>query len=906
MNRALCKSLRQQIAVLVERRSSRSAAARRCSFILISAILALVTAADSPAWGKGLPQAAPGDVGMSADHLQRIDQVVSEGLDAKRMPGCVVAVGRQGKLVYLKAYGFRQVKPTKVPMTVDTVFDLASLTKPVATATSIMKLVENGRIRLHDRVADHLPEFGQNGKQNVRVIQLLTHQGGLLPDNSLKDYLDGEEEAWKKIYALNLQTEPGSRFIYTDVGFMVLGEIVHRVSGSDLHDFSRTQIFLPLGMNETGFLPPDELKQRAAVTEQRDKHWMQGEVHDPRAFYLGGIAGHAGLFSTAADLAVYANMMLGRGKHGNCRVLAPRTVTTMTRPYTVSSGMRGLGWDKRSGYSSNRGELFTDSAFGHGGFTGTAMWMDPELDLFVIFLSNRVHPNGKGSVNSLAGRIGTIAAASITDLTNQSASTASDYSDVICGIDVLVRDQFKLFSGKRVGLITNQTGISKTGEKTAQILQTASQVNLTALFSPEHGLDGKLDVAHIADSNDDATGLKVFSLYGETRKPTAESLRDVDILAYDIQDIGTRFYTYISTMKLAMESAAENDVQFVVLDRPNPIGGVSVAGPVLDEGRESFVACHALPVRHGMTVGELARLLKHELQLDVELHIVECEGWRRDQFFDQTGLVWINPSPNMRSPTQALLYPGLGLLETTNLSVGRGTDSPFEFLGAPWLDSQKLAKELNAAKLPGVTFVPVQFTPTSSKFAGQLCNGIRVVITDRRHFEPMLTGWEVARQLRTLFPNNWEIGAYDRLLGSKEVLAAVKAGRNARNRRDLRWPIDQVSRPTCTLPTLRLSRVEPGAVAGTSRRRFHASLPGRGGRCRDEQHGGHRPPPITTGPSGPTQHHRCWEGDRLVQNDAATGTRLLPQDPRGPGSTIVAFPLGHPATQHRCRFGNGR
>ncbi len=247
--------------------------------------------------------------------------------------------------------------------------------------------------------------------------------------------------------------------------------------------------------------------------------------------------------------------------------------------------MRGLGWDKRTGYSSNRGELYTDSAFGHGGFTGTAMWIDPELDLFVIFLSNRVHPDGKGSVNSLAGRIGTIAAASIVDVLQPSTSQVSAGSgDVLCGIDVLVREQFKLLEGKRVGLITNQTGVTRNGEKTARVLQDASQVKLTALFSPEHGLEGRLDVAHIDDSQDGNTGLKVFSLYGDTKAPTPESLENLDVLVFDIQDIGTRFYTYISTMGLAMQAAAASGVEFVVLDRPNPINGVTVAGPVLDPG----------------------------------------------------------------------------------------------------------------------------------------------------------------------------------------------------------------------------------------------------------------------------------------------------------------------------------
>lgn len=360
-----------------------------------------------------LPHARPEEAGMDGRQLEYIDAVVAEGLENRRMPGCVVLVGRHGKVVFLKAYGDRQIEPEREPMTTETVFDLASLTKPIATATSIMRLVEQGKLRLSDRVADHLPEFGQNGKQRITVLHLLTHQGGLIADNPLGDYADGPEEAMRRIDALTPLAEPGERFIYSDVGFITLGRLVEKLSGQPLADVTRTQIFAPLGMTETGYLPDESLRKRAAPTEERDGHAMRGEVHDPRAYHLGGVAGHAGLFSTAENLAIYAQMLLGGGTYEGMRILGPRTVAVMTTPVETPGGLRGLGWDMRTGYSSNRGELFSDRAFGHGGFTGTALWIDPQLDLFVIFLSNRVHPDGKGSVNPLAGRIGTIAAAAI-------------------------------------------------------------------------------------------------------------------------------------------------------------------------------------------------------------------------------------------------------------------------------------------------------------------------------------------------------------------------------------------------------------------------------------------------------------------------------------------------------------
>ncbi len=348
---------------------------------------------------------------------------------------------------------------------------------------------------------------------------------------------------------------------------------------------------------------------------------------------------------------------------------------------------------------------------------------------------------------------------------------------VLSGIDVLKRDHFSALAGRNVGLITNQTGIDRSGISNIQLLHQASAVNFVALFSPEHGLLGKLDIENITDSMDATTGVKVFSLYGNTRIPSTEMLQGIDTLVFDIQDIGTRFYTYISTMGEAMRAAADHDIRFVVLDRPNPINGINVAGPVLDEGRQSFVGFHRLPVRHGMTVGELALMFRTELQLDLDLQIIAIEGWKRADYFDVTGLKWVNPSPNIRNLTEAILYTGIGLLETTNISVGRGTDTPFELLGAPWIDGERLALALNRIDLPGINFTPVSFTPDASKFAGELCNGVTFTITDRSQFDSVRTGLEIALTLRGLWKQDWEVDAIDRLLGNEAVLDAIRLGR---------------------------------------------------------------------------------------------------------------------------------
>ncbi len=743
-------------------------------------------------WGQApsdLNPLPPQQAGMDPRPLERIAPLVRRWIDQGQMAGAVVAVGRRDGVVYLKAFGHRRIKPSAQKMTPQTLFDLASLTKPVATATSVMILVEQGEVRLHDPVARYLPEFAQNGKHQVKVLDLLLHQGGLVADNPLSHFRHGPQRAFEHIMALKLLDPPGKRFRYSDVGFLVLGYLVERVSGQPLDQFARKHIFEPLGMHRTMFNPPGELRPLAAATEQREGRWLQGEVHDPRAALLGGVAGHAGLFSTAEDLARFAQMMLQHGQRNGRRVLAPRTVEVMTRPRRVSAGWRALGWDVQSPYSSNRGELMSSQAFGHGGFTGTAMWIDPGLDLFVIFLSNRLHPDGQGRVNTLAGRIGTLAAAAVlekpspkqnsTQENSPCKASASLVQEVWCGIDSLAEQNMKPLWGKRVGLITNHTGRDRLGRSTAMLFHRHPRVRLVALFSPEHGLHGKLDVPQIADTQDPQTGLKVFSLYGRTRKPTPEMLRGIDVLVFDIQDIGTRFYTYISTMKLAMEAAWESGVEFVVLDRPNPLGGEVVAGPVLDPGRESFVGCHPLPVRHGMTAGELALMFRQEQKWhSLRLQVIRMKNWRRRMYWDQTLLTWINPSPNMRSPHQALLYPGIGLLETTNLSVGRGTDTPFELIGAPWLPGRQLAQYLSRRNHPGLGFVPVRFTPKSSRYQGQECSGVRFLILDRRCVEPIRLGLDIAWWLRRHCGKHWDTKRLGVLLGDAWTEQAILQNRS--------------------------------------------------------------------------------------------------------------------------------
>jgi len=790
-----------------------------------------------PVWTVALPTRSPSSslrtvkpatVSVSAQQLGAIDGEVNREIAQHHLPGAVVLVARNGGVVWRKAYGSRAVEPAREAMTVDTVFDLASLTKIVATATSIMILVERGKVRLSDPLSNYIPEIKNDGRERVTLELLLTHRAGYAPDFDLKDRWSGYDQAIKRLIQEPLRNPPGAKFVYSDINYIALGEVVSRVSGMSLDQFARQNIFLPLGMRNTGFRPPANLRNRIAPTEQRrgqlsylgDKpqdseadadKWLRGEVHDPTSYRMGGVAGHAGLFSTADDLAIYCQMILNGGEYKGVRILAPLSVAEMTRPRLVTENgwTRGLGWDINSSFSTNRGDLFPLGSFGHTGFTGTSFWIDPASKMFVVFLSNRVHPDGKGDVAALRGRVASIAAGAVTDLavvsrarlelsqyyqgmTNDLARfTASreqalamavginaPSAQVLTGIDVLVRDNFKQLAGLRIGLITNQTGRDRSGRSTIDVLHNAPNVKLVALFSPEHGIRGLAD-EKVSDSKDEKTGLPIFSLYGDTRRPKPEQLKDLDALVFDIQDIGTRFYTYMSTLGYVMEEAPKARLPVFVLDRPNPIGGVEVEGPIADADKLSMISYHRIPVRHGMTIGELAKLFNEDRKLGCDLRVIEMAGWRRAMWLDETNLLWVNPSPNMRSLNEATLYPGIGLLETTNVSVGRGTDTPFELVGAPWIDGQQLASYLNSQRIAGVRFVPVRFTPTTSVFKGEECNGINIVVTDREKFRPVTNGLEIAVALRKLYPSQWKIDSYLRLLANADSLERLKRGDSA-------------------------------------------------------------------------------------------------------------------------------
>lgn len=764
--------------------------------------------------GMACPMSADGNTGSFDEaRLKEIDTRIEAAVGRGEIPGAVFRLQR-GDEIYEKAFGRRALRPEPEAMGADTIFDAASLTKVLATAPSVCLLAERGRLDLDARLVDVLPEFApkpelrplfvekfdtsadtEANRARVTVRQLLTHISGLPPSISVKtEPWWGHGEGVRRCLTTPLIAEPGARFRYSDVNYILLGEIVERISGRSLDRFAAEEIFAPLGMADTGFLPRAEWLPRIAPTEDLGVEGvLRGTVHDPVARRMEGVAGHAGVFSTAADVARFAAVFLGAEN----RVFSRPLMAEMTRPQTGDGvgARRGLGWDIDSRLSYQRGEIFPVGGFGHTGWTGTSVWVDPGTETVVVLMANRNHPDESGRIKDLRVAVGTLAAEVVgrgrarESVAGRPPSDEGGYADegsagdpveVRNGIDVLAADGFSVLKGLKVGLITNHTGIDRARRSTIDLLAEAGGVDLKAIFAPEHGIRGQLDTAEIGDEIDRKTGLPIYSLYqSKSRKPSASQLAGLDALVFDIQDIGCRFYTYISTMGQAMEAAAEQGLNFFVLDRVNPIGGDRVEGPVR-VGESGFTAYHDIPVRHGMTAGELAKMFAAERALDLDLTVVPVAGWDRAMLFDATGLPWVNPSPNMRNLTQAMLYPGIGLLEFCRLSVGRGTDTPFEVIGAPYIDDMKLAAELNAAGLEGVRFVPVRFRPEASIFAGEACGGVHILLTDRARCRPLRVGLTIAATLFRLYPDDFDLREkFNTLLMHPETLDRVAAGEDS-------------------------------------------------------------------------------------------------------------------------------
>jgi SSS family transporter len=862
----------------------------------------------------------------TAPDFSAVSTAINAAITQKKLPGAVVVIGHGGKVVFEQTYGVRKLagepgldgtpSPAE-PMTIDTIFDMASLTKCLVTATAIMQLAEAGKVDVDAPVAKYLPEFGVNGKEKVTVRELLTHYSGLPPDVDLKDAwgLAAPDKAEGIRRAMNspLTTTPGTHFEYSDINYIVLGALVEKLSGESLDDYATQHIFKPLGMAHTRYLPMDRINcssasertgsavgpihlgaymnciietgswpstwipfewvpttaptahddQGTAAINPDFDHLLRGTAHDPTTRRMGGVAGQAGVFSTAADVAIFAQALLDRlaGRPSNFPLKREtlELMTTPQQPKTAQSGatiftpddktttgvaQRGFGWDINSSYSRPRGEVFPIGSFGHTGFTGTSLWINPASDTYVILLSNAIHPRGNPSISPLRGEVATEAAQALglgstspnivilSGAKNPRIFPAAPQSSAtsprtLTGIDVLEATNFAALKEAaarngghlRIGLLTNQTGVDAHGRRTIDVLRGIGHgVELTILFSPEHGIFGAEDSTSIGQEVDAASELKVISLYGPTdadRRPKPADLWNLDSVVIDLQDAGVRFYTYETVLGYLLQAAGQEDYsghqfhkfEIVVLDRPNPLGGVAVQGAISDYEKSSYNNFTRLPLRHGMTLGELAKYFsegpaaympaKADVALIPRLTVVPMQNWHRDEFFDATGVPWVNPSPNLRSVTEATLYPALGMMDFTNVSVGRGTATPFEVFGAgatdatkdspaqaAWFDGKVVAACLTARKIPGVAFSATTFAVADDAnhypYHGQTIEGVRLTATDRAALDSPELGIEVLSALHHLYPTQFKLEKAAPLVANAETMAALARGDDPR------------------------------------------------------------------------------------------------------------------------------
>jgi uncharacterized protein YbbC (DUF1343 family)/CubicO group peptidase (beta-lactamase class C family) len=830
-----------------------------------------------------------------------VSAVIEAAISAKKLPGAVVVVGHGGKVVFEQAYGVRKlagepgVDDTPSPaeaMTVDTIFDMASLTKCLVTATAVMQLMEQGKVDVDAPVVTYLPEFGANGKEKVTVRELLTHYSGLPPDVDLKDAWGlakpDKAEGIKRAMEAKLDSTPGTKFSYSDVNFIVLGALVEKLSGYTLEDYARVHIFTPLKMEHTSFVthyctcsteaprepppygmektrfvipcdfnicsaapfPLDQVAPTAhddegtAATNPDFDHLLRGVVHDPTTRRMGGVAGQAGVFSTAADMTKFSQALLDKLlRNAGPFPLKQATLKLMTMPEqpatavggatvfaasgTTTTGVaaRGFGWDINSAYSRPRGSVFPLGSFGHTGFTGTSLWFDPASDTYVVLLANAIHPRGNPPISALRGDVATAVARAlgIGGATSQLSGPSAGTPNVLTGIDVLEATRFAALQGAaarhggklRIGLLTNLTGVDAEGRRTIDVLRSAGRgVELARLFSPEHGIFGAKDSTEIGQEVDPATELKVTSLYGAKdadRRPKPEDLKDLDAVVIDLQDAGVRFYTYETVVGYFLEAAvceraSGHGLEVVVLDRPDLVGGVAVQGPVSDTAA-SYINYMPEPVRPGMTLGELAKYMEGEragscvgsgTKASQEgLTVIPMQGWRRDEYFDQTKVKWVNPSPNLRSVEEAVLYPGLGMLDATNVSVGRGTATPFQVFGAgaaattkdapaqeAWFEGKAVADYLTARKIPGVEFTATRFAVAEDgnmyPYHGQTMDGVRMTVTDRAMLDSPELGIEILSALHHLYPTQFKLDKAAALIANTETIVALERGDDPR------------------------------------------------------------------------------------------------------------------------------
>lgn len=717
-----------------------------------------------------------------------LDAAVRGQIAALAIPGAVVVIGDAEHVWLRRAWGWRVRGAQPEPMTEDTIFDLASLTKVICTTTLVLQLAERGKLDLDQPAARYWPAFGSHGKQSITLRQLLSHSSGLRPGLNLRAS-DRAADVWSRLVTEAPGSPPGTQLIYSDLNFMTLGVVVERIAGRRLDEQCRRQVFEPLHMSDTGFRPAAHLGPRIAPTgpvNAESRRWLRGIVQDPTARRVGGVAGHAGLFGTADDLARFAQALL---RDGPSAPLYRATINELRQPQGAASATdwHGLGWALAAPLEPEREASPPLGSIGHTGYTGTGLWIDFKHRRFVVLLSSRLHPDGVGDARPLRRQVLALLSSLEAppppgpDLPGDPRTPHPDVrpAPVWTGIDVLRQQGYAALQGQRVGLLTHLAAIDRYGWRTLDRLRHAPGVKLVRLFSPEHGLDANAE-GTVPSGTEAFSALPVVSLYGSSSRPTSAALQDIDTLVIDLQDAGARFYTYLATLGESMRAAARAGVRVVVLDRPDPAQANRVAGPMLDAGRQAFTAYAAMPVQHGMTIGELARFLANQMRVDeglsVDLEVVAMRGYRRTMAFEDTGLDWVPPSPNLRRPVTARLYPGVAWVEGAAVSVGRGTEHPFEWVGAPWIDGNQLAKSIDGLHLPGLSVRPISFVPDQPPYEGQRCQGVALTVTDINAFDPSLLGAALIQALHQHWPRQFIAGRTIGMVGSGETVSTLQDG----------------------------------------------------------------------------------------------------------------------------------
>ena len=700
---------------------------------------------------------------------KKLHQALDDAVRKAGAPGAVALVGRSDEVLFRGASGQRQLSPKRRPAERDTLYDLASLTKVICTTSSILRLRDAGKLALDQPLGEHVP-LGWGGAVTFRHV--LTHTAGLpalLP--GMKDKVKSLADAVAQISKVELRSEPGERRVYSDLGFIVLAQIVELLEKDTFDKVCEKYLFKPLEMKDTGFNPSDKMKDNCAATEQcpwRGK-MVVGEVHDENAWAIGGVSGHAGLFSTIDDLGKFCAGLLAGKVHPE-KTLDEAAALTHVPFYP----WQALGWKIDPWECGIEGHLASRNAIGHTGWTGTSLWIDRDSGIYSVLLSNTCHPSRDARDNRTLRQVFHRAV---------NAELYPTRANVHTGLDRLPWDNFDAIENKRTALLTHLAAVDQLSRDGMQVLGLPGGGAPRRIFTPEHGLRGAAEAGEIVGAQQGPG--EIVSLYGEQKAPTPAQLADIDVLIVNLQDIGARYYTYVATMKDCLIACAKAGKPVIVLDRPNPLGGVVIEGPIAEQ-TEKLVCAARAPIRHGLTMGEMAEFLQQTTPAlkSLKLSVLELDGWRRDLYWDALAYPWVAPSPNIPDWETALLYVGTCLFEGVNLNEGRGTETPFHIVGAPWLDPEKVIARIKGEPLIGVALSPEDYTPRSMPgragtptFMDQPCRGIRMRVTDHVAVRPFALTYALLHAIRETHETQLEWKPFfDTLAGGPGLRKALEAG----------------------------------------------------------------------------------------------------------------------------------